>query len=155
MVGLKDELLIFLIAASPVLELRGAIPFGIFLKVSIFKTFLLAIAGNLLPVGPLLIFLKPLSEKLYRFRFWRKFFESLFERTKKRASLVEKYEAIGLALFVAIPLPITGAWTGAVAATLFRIRFKYAFLAILVGVIFAGIIVTILSSLGYLAWKAT
>jgi uncharacterized membrane protein len=72
----------------------------------------------------------------------------LFEHTRKRGKLVERYERIGLALFVAIPLPITGAWTGSLLAVLLGLKFKYAMLSIFVGVLIAGIIVTSLSLLG-------
>ncbi|MFH1441581.1 MAG: small multi-drug export protein, partial [Candidatus Omnitrophota bacterium] len=67
---------------------------------------------------------------------------------------VQKYEALGLAIFVAIPLPITGAWSGVVAASLFKIKFRYAFIAILAGVLSAGLIVSSLCQLGIISWKA-
>lgn len=73
---------------------------------------------------------------------WRRFFDWFFERTKKKAAIIEKYEALGLAIFVAVPLPGTGVWAGAVAAMLFKIRFRYAALAITAGMIIAGIIVS-------------
>ena len=79
---------------------------------------------------------------------WSRFFDWLFERTKKKAELVQRYEALGLILLVAIPLPATGAWTGCIAASLFKIKFKYAFPAILIGVLIAGIIVTFLTLMG-------
>jgi len=67
---------------------------------------------------------------------------------------VQRYEALGLAIFVAIPLPMTGAWSGVVAASLFKIRFRYAFIAIVAGVIGAGLIVSMLCVLGIISWKA-
>ncbi|MFH1655429.1 MAG: small multi-drug export protein [Candidatus Omnitrophota bacterium] len=142
-----NELYIILIAAAPVVELRGAVPLGMYLLGSehYIKIFLLAILGNFLPIIPLLLLLGPVSNKLRRFFIWRKFFDWFFERTRRKATLVEKYEALGLMLFVAIPLPITGVWTGAVAATLFKVRFRYAVLAITAGMIIAGIIVTLVS----------
>lgn len=147
--SLPNELITVIIAALPVSELRGAIPLALLtLKVPFLKVFFLSILGNLLPVIPLLLFLEPVSEKLRHFRPWRSFFDRLFERTRRKASLVEKYEAIGLALFVAIPLPVTGAWTGCIAASLFKIRFRHAFLAICVGVVCAAVIVSALTLLG-------
>jgi uncharacterized membrane protein len=145
---LSEELIIFFTAALPISELRGAIPLGVSFNQPLLKTFLLAVAGNLLPIAPLLLFFEPISRGLRHFKLWRRFFEWLFERTKRKANLVERFEAIGLAIFVAIPLPMTGAWTGCIAATLFKIRFRYAFLAIAVGVIIAGLIVTALSVAG-------
>jgi uncharacterized membrane protein len=142
---LINEISIILIAASPVLELRGAIPYGLYLLGTqhYVKIFLLSIFGNFLPVIPLLLLLMPVSNKLRSFFVWRKFFDWFFEKTRKKATLVEKYEALGLVLFVAIPLPVTGVWTAAVAATLFKIKFRYALLAITAGMILAGFIVSL------------
>ena len=145
MIDLPVELKVFLLAAAPVSELRGAIPLGIVKGMPALKTYLLAVAGNLVPVIPLLLFLEPVSKRLQKFKLMSRFFEWLYGRTRKRAEIVQKYEALGLALFVAIPLPITGAWTGCVAASLFRIRFRYAFPAIICGVLLAGVVVTLLS----------
>ena len=145
MANIPLELSVILVAALPVSELRGAIPLGIAGGMPVLKTYLLAVAGNMIPVIPLLLFLEPVSGKLRRFRVWDRFFEWLFGRTRRRGKMVEKYEALGLALFVAIPLPVTGAWTGCVAAFLFGIKLRYALPAIICGVLVAGIIVTLLS----------
>lgn len=136
----------------PIIELRYSIPFGIlWLKEPLLKTYLLSVAGNMLPVIPILLFLRPVSERLRKFRLWSKFFDWLFERARKKGELVEKYEALGLILFVAIPLPVTGAWTGSIVATLFKIRLRYAFSCIFLGVAIAGLIMTILSITGGIA----
>ena len=149
---MTNELKIIISAAMPVIELRYAIPFGIvWLKEPILKTYCLALTGNMLPVIPILLFLRPVSERLRHVFLWSKFFDWLFERARKKGKLVEKYEALGLILFVAIPLPITGAWTGSVIASLFKIRMRYAFICILLGVALAGIIMTTLSVSGTLA----
>ena len=140
------ELSVMVTAALPVSELRGAIPLGVVkFGLPVFKTYVLAVIGNLIPVIPLLIFLEPVSQKLRRFKLWDRFFEWLCRRTRKRAEIVEKYEAVGLALFVAIPLPVTGAWAASLSALLFRIKFKYAFPAIICGVLIAGVVVTTLT----------
>ena len=145
LINLPQGLMIFIVGALPVTELRGAIPLGLFgLNQPPVKVILFSIAGNLLPVAPLLFLLKPLSRKMRRFVLWRRFFDWLFERTRKKATLVQRYEALGLALFVAVPLPVTGAWTGCIAASLFKIRFRYAFLAISIGVLLAAGIVTLI-----------
>ena len=145
---LPKEALVLLLAALPISELRGAIPAGFAFGFSPLKSFYIAFIGNVIPVIPLLLFLKPVSEFLRKMPVLSKFFNWLFERTKKRAAIVERLEAIGLILFVAIPLPITGAWTGCVAASLFKVRFRYAFPAIVAGITIAGIIVTLLSIAG-------
>ncbi len=147
---MSEELLVLLTAAAPISELRGAIPLGIIkFGFPIYKTLIIALIGNMLPVIPLLILIQPLSERLRKFTFFKKFFDWFFERTRKKADLVQKYEALGLILFVAIPLPVTGAWTGAVAATLFKVRFRYALIAIFAGVLIASVIVSILTIGGY------
>jgi uncharacterized membrane protein len=133
----------------PISELRGAIPLALAMKQSLAKTLILAYAGNMLPVIPLLVLLEPLTNRLRHIPIWRRFFDWLFERTKRRAEVVQRYEAIGLILLVAIPLPVTGAWTGCVAASLFKIKFRYAFPAILIGVLIAGIVVTSLTLIGF------
>ncbi|MFH1045956.1 MAG: small multi-drug export protein [Candidatus Omnitrophota bacterium] len=146
---LPHEAITLIIAALPLAELRGSIPVALLtLKEPIAKTFILSVIGNLLPIIPFLLLLEPLSEKLRHFRLWRNFFDYLFEQTKKKAALIEKYEAVGLMLFVAVPLPMTGAWSGCIAASLFKIRFRYALLAITLGVIIAGVIVTAVTLIG-------
>ena len=150
---MRNEALIILTAALPISELRGAIPLGLYLKEPLFKVISLSILGNMIPVIPILYLLLPISERLRRFKLWNRFFDWLFERTRKKSNLVEKYEALGLALFVAIPLPVTGAWTGCVAASLFKIRFRYAFISILLGVFIAAIIVTTLCLSGILIYE--
>jgi len=128
---------------APISELRGAIPLGVWhFKMHPLEAFVIAVVGNLLAVVPLLLLIEPAWKLASKFPLTRRFFEWVFARTRKRGEIVEKYEAIGLMLFVAIPLPGTGAWTGAVAAFLFGIEFKYAVWAISAGVLIAGIIVT-------------
>lgn len=148
LVAFNKEIAVVILAAMPISELRGAIPLAFTMGFSPVKAYLLAFVGNIIPVIPLLFLLQPVTNKLRHIRIFEKFFTWLFERTRRRATLVEKFEALGLILFVAIPLPITGAWTGCIAATLFKIRLRYAFLAILVGVIIAGFIVLGLSLAG-------
>jgi uncharacterized membrane protein len=136
------------IAMLPVTELRGAIPVAAALGIPLKKAFLISVTANIIIVPPLLFFLEPVTQLLRRFRLFARFFDWFFERTKKKASLVEKFEVLGLMLFVAVPLPGTGAWTGAVVASLFKIRFGYAVLAISAGVIIAGVIITALVAFG-------
>jgi uncharacterized membrane protein len=151
---LPKELVVMIVGALPISELRGAIPLALSFGMSFKKAFLLSVIGNLIPVVPILFLLEPVSNRLRKFKIWARFFDWLFARTKKKADTVQKYEALGLAIFVAIPLPMTGAWTGAIAASLFKIRFRYALLAIVSGVVVAGGIVSALCALGILSWKA-
>lgn len=149
--ALPADVVTFIIAALPVAELRVSIPFAYAMGEPWAKIMLISYAGNMLPIIPLLFLLEPLSNILRRFPVWKCFFERLFEKTRKKAELIQKYEAIGLMLFVAIPLPGTGAWTGCIAASLFKIRFRYAFFAIAAGVIIAGVIVMTLTYMGFKA----
>ncbi|MFC2021598.1 COG2426 family protein [Chloroflexota bacterium] len=147
---LSNVLAVLAIAASPVSELRGAIPIAIVgFHFPWYYAFLLAIIGNLLPVPLLLLFFDILSRLLIKIGIPERMFHWLLERTRRRGKLIERYERIGLMLFVAIPLPITGAWTGSLAAVLFGIKFKHAFLSIFIGILIAGSIVTCLSLLGW------
>jgi len=147
--SLPEEAITLIVAALPVSELRGAIPLGLAMGQGLVKTMALAYLGNMLPVVPLLVFLEPVSERLRHIPLWSRFFTWLFERTKRRADIVRRYEIAGLMLLVARPLPATGAWTGCVAASLFKIKFRYAFFAILAGVIIAGVVVTLLTLMGF------
>ena len=133
-----------LMAALPIGELRVAIPVAIGVYgMDPLTAYVLAVIGNMLPVVPLLLFLESVSNYLRRWVFWDVFFNWLFTRTYRRHNgKFEKYGTIALLLFVAIPLPVTGAWTGCAAAFVFGIQFKHAFLAILGGVVLAGILVT-------------
>lgn len=152
--GVPKEYLVMIVGALPIAELRGSIPLGLSFGMPISKAFLLSVIGNIIPVAPALFLLEPVSNKLRKFKSWARFFNWLFERTKKKADTIQKYEALGLAIFVAIPLPMTGAWSGVMAASLFKIRFRYAFIAITAGVIFAGLIVAAFCMLGIMSWKA-
>ncbi len=152
--NIPKEYIVIIVGALPISELRGAIPLALSFGLPMYKAFFLSVLGNILPIVPALFLLEPISNSLRKYRIWSRFFDWLFERTKKNADKVQRYEALGLAIFVAIPLPMTGAWSGVVAASLFKIRFRYAFIAITMGVITAGIIVAILCALGVMSWEA-
>jgi uncharacterized membrane protein len=146
----SPEAITVILGALPVSELRGAIPVALFVfKFSILKAFFLSVIGNLIPILPILYFLEKISDFLSRkFLFADRFFRWLFARTRRK--FYKKYEVYGdiaLILFVAIPLPVTGAWTGSMAAFLFGIRKFPAFVFVAIGVLIAGVVVT-LTSLG-------
>lgn len=146
--GVSPELAVFITALLPIIELRGAIPLGInFYHLVWYKVVLLALLGNLLPVLPILFLLEKVSKLLSHIPIFKKFFDWLFTRTRKKSKIIEEYEMIGLALFVAIPLPGTGAWTGSVAAFLLGLKYLPSIIAIFCGVLLAAVIVTGLSLL--------
>lgn len=134
-----------IIGASPISELRGAIPLalGVF-GFSTLKAFLLSWLGNIVPAFFLVAWLGPVSEFLsQKFVVARRFFDWLFARTRKKFS--RDYEMLGeiaLIIFVAIPLPLTGVWTGAVAAFLFGLPKRRSFVLISLGAAIAGFLVT-------------
>ncbi|MDD5082257.1 MAG: small multi-drug export protein [Dehalococcoidales bacterium] len=149
--GLPRELVVLIIAALPIFELRGALPVAINLfHFPWYYALLLAIIGNLVPVPILLLVWGGLVKLLSRISVFERAFNWLIERTKRQGKVIEKYRGIGLALFVAVPLPMTGAWTGALAANIFGLRFGSAFLSIALGVFVAGAIVTSLCLLGWI-----
>jgi uncharacterized membrane protein len=148
--GLSHEAATIIIAALPVVELRGALPMAINLfHMEWYKAFYLALVGNMLPVPILLLFLDALAGAVSRVPVGQRMVNRVFDQTRRRGTAIEKYERIGLTLFVAIPLPFTGAWTGSIAAFLLRLKFRYAFLSILAGVVIAGAIITSLCLLGW------
>lgn len=150
--GFTPELAVFITSMLPIIELRAALPMAInFFHIPWPRAFIISLAGNLLPVPLILLLLGPAVRLLSRVPFMKTFFGWLFERTRKKGNtVIEKYEEIGLLLFVAIPLPGTGAWTGALIAFLFGLDFGKSMLVIAIGVLIAGIIVTTLCLLGWL-----
>ena len=111
---LKDiprEYIVMIVGALPISELRGAIPLALSFGMPLSKAFWLSVLGNIIFVAPALFLLEPVSNRLRRFKLWARFINWFFERTRKKADVIQKYEALGLAIFVAIPLPMTGAWS--------------------------------------------
>lgn len=136
------------IAALPIAELRGAIPVALSVyNMSVPSTLFWAIVGNMLPVYFILVFFEKVSAWLrVRSQPVDRFLNWLFERTQRKLEKsVAKYGWWALAIFVAIPLPMTGAWTGALGAFVFGVPRKKAFFAVLTGVLIAAVIVTILT----------
>ena len=143
---LPPPVAVFLVAMLPVFELRGAIPLGYAMGMeSPVLIYLIAIAGNFAPVLPILFLLGPAERTLRRFKTMDRFFDWLFKRTVSRSKLIKKYESLGLILFVAIPAPMTGAWTGSVAAYLFKLPLRMAIPCIILGILIAGVVVTLVS----------
>ena len=135
----------FLISMVPVLELRGAIPIGVAGGLPPLAAMLIAIAGNLAPVPFLLVFTRRVFNWLKTKGRIRRLVERLEQRAAKKSQLVMDYAWLGLCVLVAIPLPGTGAWTGALVAAVMNMRLKRAMPAIALGVVIAGFIVTCLT----------
>lgn len=142
---------VFLMAATPIWELRGSIPTGIFaMNLPWPEVFIVSLLGNIFPVPFIILLLDPVSKLLSRIKLLERLLNWILQRTRRKSSLVEKYEKIGLLLFVAVPLPGTGAWTGALIAFLLGISLKKAFWPIALGVLVAGVIVLTLCLLGWI-----
>ena len=149
--GIAKELIVVIISVLPVAELRGALPVAINLfHMPWYWAFALAVIGNLLPVPILLLFWESLAKAISQVDIGKRLVNWVFEHTRRREVIIARYERIGLMLFVAIPLPLTGAWTGSVAAFLLGLKFSHAFFSILCGVMIAGAIVTCLCLLGWI-----
>ena len=143
---MKDILLTFLVAMVPVVELRGAIPFGVVRGLNIWTAIIASVLGNLVPVPFIILFIRNI------FAWMRAHMPKLDglvtrmeQKAEKNRAAVEKYAFWGLAVLVAIPLPGTGAWTGALVAAMMEMRLKRAFPAIVIGVVIAGVIVSIVT----------
>ena len=138
---LPPSLIVFLIATLPFIELRGAIPVGILIyHIDWPIVLLVAIIGNMLPVPAILWGSPPVERWFRRFPRWDRFLDRLFARTRRRHSAgVERRGVALLLIFVAVPLPMTGAWTGSLLAYLFDLDRITAFIAIAVGVLLSGI----------------
>ena len=141
------ELYVFFMAMTPVVELRGAIPLGVALGLSVWEAFFWAVLGNLLVVPLLLTLLPIFIQWLERVPLFKKLWNALEARVRlKGEDQVQRYGALGLYLFVAVPLPGTGAWTGSVLAVVLGVKKRYALPAITAGVITAGVLVALASA---------
>jgi len=147
---ISDVLKVMAIAASPISELRGAIPIAVGVyDFPWYYAFLFGVIGNLLPVPFIILFLNYVVPVLSKVPALDRLAQWFFASARRRGKMVERYERIGLALFVAIPLPVTGAWTGSIVAVLLGLKFRYAFLSIFIGIIISGVIVTCATVLGW------
>ncbi|MFC1571328.1 COG2426 family protein [Candidatus Margulisiibacteriota bacterium] len=139
--SLPKELIILIISATPVIEVRGAVPIGIVgLHLEPIKVVVLAILGSILPIIPILWFLNTLTVRLRKIEVFDRFFEWLFARTRKKGKIIEEFELVGLTLFVAIPFPGTGVWTGCVAAYLLGLPLIPTFICATIGTTIASFI---------------
>ena len=143
---IEQILSVFGLAMIPVFELRGAIPVGVAAGLPFWTVFLTAFLGNLLPVPFLILFTRRVFEWLRtKSALLERFVSRLERKAASKEDLLKKYELLGLCILVAIPLPGTGAWTGSLVAAVFDIRLKHAFPVIALGVLIAGIIVSVVT----------
>ena len=135
----------FLVGMTPVLELRGAIPLGVAAGLPPLTACAAAILGNIVPVPVIMLLVRRVFRWLRKTAFLGPKIDWLERRAHLKGRLVRRYRLPGLLLLVAVPLPGTGAWTGALVATLLDIRLRHAFPAIAAGVVIAGVLITLLT----------
>ena len=139
------EVIVFIISLMPILELRGGLIAAALLGMDGIKSFIICFIGNIIPIPFILWFITPLFDKLKRTKLFSGIVNKLENKAMKRKDKIEKLQYIGLLLFVGIPLPGTGAWTGSLIAALLNMDKKKSLLYAILGVVLAGIIMMILS----------
>lgn len=142
--GIPSELIVFLISLCPILELRGGLIAASILNIDMWRAIPICIIGNILPIPFILLFIEKIFDLLKNTKFV-KMINKLEEKAEKGAQKIMKHKKWGLFLFVGIPLPGTGAWTGSLVAALFHFRLKDACIAILGGLVLATAIMSFIS----------
>ena len=146
------ELCVFFCSMVPIIELRGAIPMGAAFNATLggmpfWLTYILSVAGNMLPIPFILLFIKKVIKwmSVSKVKLFNKIANFLLNKVEKKRDKIEKYSFWGVCLFVAIPLPVTGAWTGSLVAAMIDMKFWKALLSCFIGVLIAGVIMTLVS----------
>lgn len=140
----SKELIIFIVSMLPILELRGGILAAGMLNVDMVRAFFICLVGTLVPTPFILLFIRQILNWMRNTRFV-KLVRRIEEKAEQKSKSIEKYKTFGLFVFVAIPLPGTGAWTGALIAALIGMRFKHAMFSIVAGTLTADLIMCVIS----------
>lgn len=143
--SVPKEIIVFIISMVPILELRGGLIAASLLGVNLITAIGFCIIGNLIPIPFILLFITPIFRWLKSTKLFKPLVEKIEKKSMSKSDKIKKYEFLGLLLFVGIPLPGTGAWTGSLIASLLDIKFKKAFPAIICGLLLATTIMSILS----------
>ena len=139
------ELIAFVVSLFPVLEIRGGMIAARLLEIDFIKAFLICYIGNMLPIPFILLFIKKIFALMRKNKHLAKIVEKMEARSDKKKGSIEKYKEWGLLIFVAVPLPGTGGWTGALIAALMDLRIKKSLPIIALGVLIAGIIMSLIT----------
>jgi len=142
---ISKEMIVFIISMVPILELRGGLLAASVMHIPIVTAIWYCVIGNIIPVPFILLFITPVFHWLKHTKTFRPMVEKLEKKAIGKSDQIEKYEFWGLVLFVGIPLPGTGAWTGSLIASLLGVKFRKAFPAVILGIVMATIIMSILS----------
>ncbi len=140
---LGKELCVFICSMIPIIELRGAIPLGTGFGMGPIETYVISVIGNILPVPIILLFVRAVLDWMKKTKAFAKIALWVEAKAEKNKGKIEKFAYVGLFIFVAIPLPGTGAWTGSLIAALMRMKFWKSFLFVVLGVMCAGVIMTV------------
>lgn len=139
-------LITFILGMCPIIEIRGAIPVGVGLGLSYFQAFLIGFIGNIIPIYFIVKYIGPIFDFLGRFKFFKKIIDWASNKAIKHieeSTRLQNFTALGLYLFVAIPLPGTGAWVGSLIANFLHVPLKKACIPLILGVLTAGTIILI------------
>ena len=142
---ISREMVIFIISMIPILELRGALLVASLLKVSAAKAIPICIIGNIIPIPFILLFIRQIFKLMKKTKIFRGLIERLEKRAMGKSDQIKRYEFLGLLLFVGVPLPGTGAWTGSLIASLLEVDIKKSSVAIFCGLIMATVIMYVVS----------
>lgn len=141
-----EFLLTVLVSMVPIIELRGGIPFGVAAGLPVWMAFLAAVIGNIIPAPFIIVFIKRIFAWMRRkLPKLNRVVDKLETKAHLKGQKVSKYKYLGLAIFVAIPLPGTGAWTGSLAAAFLDMRLRKAMPAVILGVVVAGFLISVLT----------
>ena len=143
--GVSKDLVIFIISLMPILELRGGLLAASLLHVEYIRALIICVVGNILPIPVVLLFLKKILDLLEKWHVTKKIVDWLMKKVDNKREKIDKYGYMGLILFVGIPLPGTGAWTGSLLAVVLGLDRKKSFICIIIGILLAAIIMSILS----------
>lgn len=139
------ELIAYIVSMVPILELRGGLLAASALGIDLVRAVVICFIGNIIPVPFILLFITPIFNWMKKTKYLKPMVDKLEGKAMKKKDQIEKYEFWGLVLFVGIPLPGTGAWTGSLIASLLGIKFRKAFPAVIVGLCLATVIMTVVS----------
>jgi len=139
------ELIVFIISLMPILELRGGLIAAALLEMNMWRSFIICFIGNIIPIPLILWFITPIFDRLKKTKLFSGIVNKLENKAMKKKDKIEKLEYIGLLLFVGIPLPGTGAWTGSLIASLLNMDKKKSLIYAILGVVLAGIIMLVVS----------
>ena len=142
---ISSEFIVFIVSMIPILELRGSILAAGFMETTFVPTYIAAVLGNMLPIPFILIFIEMIFNWVEKVKGLQKIPQKIKKKALSKSEQIEKYGYFGLFLFVAIPLPGTGAWTGSLLAVLLGLKKGKSLLAILLGVMAAGLVMSLLA----------